>query len=110
VYELCLHYTNHSDHNVVNAALETLHQLLQSPPPDLLPILLSSQGVTRSHIQANEGQENLTQRSLSTCLILCQCFSPVFLHVVATFPFYILEVSGLPPSSRNWLLWLRFLL
>jgi len=86
VYELCLHYTNHSDHNVVNAALETLHQLLQSPPPDLLPILLSSQGVNRSHIQANEGQENLTQRSLSTCLIISVTVSlQCFLHVVAIF-------------------------
>ena len=89
MYELCLHYTNHSDHNVVNAALETLHQLLQSPPPDLLPILLSSQGVTRSHIQANEEQENLTQRSLSTCLIISVCFSLVFLHVVATILIFI---------------------
>jgi hypothetical protein len=70
---------------VVNAALETLHQLLQLPPPDLLPILLSSQGVTRSHIQANEGQENLTQRSLSMCLIISVSFSlQCFLHVVAT--------------------------
>jgi huntingtin len=65
IYELCLHYTNHGDHNVVNAALETLHQLLQSPHPDLLSVLLSSRGVTRSHIQATEGQEKLTQRSLS---------------------------------------------
>ncbi|KDR16213.1 huntingtin [Zootermopsis nevadensis] len=65
IYELCLHYTNHGDHNVVNAALETLHQLLQSPPPDLLPVLLSSQGVTRSRVQATEGQEKLTHRSLS---------------------------------------------
>jgi len=73
VYELCLHYTNHSDHNVVNAALETLHQLLQSPPLELLPVLLSSQGVTRSRIQAAEGQEKLTQRSLSKCLVISHC-------------------------------------
>ena len=65
VYELCLHFTNNTDHNVVNAALETLHQLLQSPPPDLVPVLLSSKGVTRSRIQAEEGQEKLALRSLS---------------------------------------------
>lgn len=54
----------------MNAALETLHQLLQSPPPDLLPVLLSSQGVTRSRVQATEGQEKLTHRSLSKCDII----------------------------------------
>ncbi|XP_066998979.2 huntingtin [Anabrus simplex] len=65
VYELCLHYTNHPDHNVVVAALETLHQLLLSPPADFLPILLSSEGITRSRIQPSEGGDKLTQRSLS---------------------------------------------
>lgn len=65
VYELCLHYTGHQDHNVVNAALETLHQLLRSPPPELLAVLLSPQGITRSRILAQDGHERLEQRTLS---------------------------------------------
>ncbi|XP_049777630.1 huntingtin [Schistocerca cancellata] len=65
VYELCLHYTNHTDHNVINGALETLHQLLQDPPDDLLAILLSSEGIRRSHIQPSESLEKLSRRSLS---------------------------------------------
>ncbi|KAG7190657.1 hypothetical protein KM043_006738 [Ampulex compressa] len=44
IYELCLHYTKwHSDHNVINAALETLTQLLKSPPKVLVSALLSNQ-------------------------------------------------------------------
>ncbi|XP_069698723.1 huntingtin isoform X2 [Periplaneta americana] len=74
VYELCLHYTQHGDHNVVNAALETLHQLLQAPPPDLVPVLLSEQGVTRSRIQpTDDGQDKLTQRSLRVSSIFNFC-------------------------------------
>ncbi|KAK7793413.1 hypothetical protein R5R35_014313 [Gryllus longicercus] len=64
VYELCLHFSNSSDHNVVVAALETLQQLLQSPPPDFLQVLLSSEGITRSRITINDSVK-LTQRSLS---------------------------------------------
>lgn len=37
--------TKHSDHNVVTAALETLQQLLQSPPSKLLFRLLSNEGL-----------------------------------------------------------------
>nr|CAD7264748.1 unnamed protein product [Timema shepardi] len=65
VYELCLHYTNHPDHNVVNAALETLHQLLQAPPGALVPVLLSPQGITRSRVHATDGGDQLSRRSLS---------------------------------------------
>ncbi|XP_011641684.1 huntingtin isoform X2 [Pogonomyrmex barbatus] len=55
IYELCLHYTKwHSDHNVVNAALETLVQLLKMPPKPLVAILLSSEGITQSRIILNQ--------------------------------------------------------
>ncbi|KAL0105126.1 hypothetical protein PUN28_016641 [Cardiocondyla obscurior] len=51
IYELCLHYTKwHSDHNVINAALETLAQLLKMPPKPLVSVLLSSEGITQSRI------------------------------------------------------------
>jgi len=55
IYELCLHYTKwHSDHNIINAALETLVQLLKMPPKPLVSILLSSEGITQSRITLNQ--------------------------------------------------------
>lgn len=55
IYELCLHYTKwHSEHNVVNAALETLAQLLKTPPKPLVSVLLSSKGITHSMIMLNQ--------------------------------------------------------
>lgn len=55
IYELCLHYTKwHSDHNVINAALETLAQLLKMPPKSLVSVLLSSEGITQSRIILNQ--------------------------------------------------------
>ncbi|XP_077461108.1 huntingtin isoform X2 [Stigmatopora argus] len=41
VYELTLHYTQHWDHNVVTASLELLQQMLRTPPPDLLHMLIT---------------------------------------------------------------------
>lgn len=55
IYELCLHYTKwHSDHNVINAALETLAQLLKMPPKSLVSVLLSSEGITQSRMIFNQ--------------------------------------------------------
>lgn len=69
IYELCLHYAKwHSDHNVINAALETLAQLLKTPPKSLVSVLLSSQGITQSRIAANENiiDPSLGQSSISS--------------------------------------------
>ncbi|BES96378.1 huntingtin [Nesidiocoris tenuis] len=52
VYELCLHWTHHSDHNVITAALETLNELLTSPPKQLLAAVTSPQGLNRSRIMS----------------------------------------------------------
>ncbi|KAF7996379.1 hypothetical protein HCN44_002011 [Aphidius gifuensis] len=47
IYELCLKYIQwHSHHNVVNAALETLAQLLRSPNEELINQLTSINGPT----------------------------------------------------------------
>ncbi|XP_012536228.1 huntingtin [Monomorium pharaonis] len=55
IYELCLHYSKwHSDHNVINAALETLAQLLKMPPKPLVSVLLSLEGITQSRIISNQ--------------------------------------------------------
>lgn len=69
IYELCLHYTKwHSDHNVINAALETLAQLLKMPPKPLVSILLSTEGITQSRIMVNQNAcvPSLGQMSISS--------------------------------------------
>ena len=47
-YEVIMYCTKHSNHNVVTASLETLLQLLRTPPPALLSVLLSSEGIIPS--------------------------------------------------------------
>ena len=41
-----MYCTKHQNHNVVTASLETLLQLLRTPPPTLLSVLLSCEGIT----------------------------------------------------------------
>ena len=45
---MIMYCTKHSNHNVVTASLETLLQLLRTPPSALLSVLLSSEGITPS--------------------------------------------------------------
>lgn len=74
IYELCLHYTKwHSDHNVINAALETLVQLLKMPPKSLVSVLLSSEGITQSKIMTNQNAHapSLGQMSISSASTAC---------------------------------------
>ena len=47
-YEVIMYCTKHENHNVVTASLETLLQFLRTPPPLLLSVLLSSEGITPS--------------------------------------------------------------
>lgn len=65
VYELCLHYAANSDHNIVNAALETLNTLLQNSPSEFIATLLSAEGITQSRITASDCHMSLKYRSLS---------------------------------------------
>ncbi|XP_020289764.1 huntingtin isoform X2 [Pseudomyrmex gracilis] len=74
IYELGLHYTKwHSDHNVINAALETLVQLLKMPPKSLVSVLLSSEGITQSKIITNQNAHapSLGQMSISSASTAC---------------------------------------
>lgn len=57
VYEVLIHYTQHPDHNVVTTSLETLLQLIQTPPPLLLKTLLSTKGINRTRIFLSDVQE-----------------------------------------------------
>ena len=45
IYEFLVYCTQHSDHNVLTATLETLQQLLKTPPVPLLKLLLSPSGI-----------------------------------------------------------------
>ncbi|KAK7079832.1 hypothetical protein SK128_022104, partial [Halocaridina rubra] len=65
VYELCLHYSAHVDHNIVTASLEALQTLLQNPPLPLLVTLISPDGITRSRIFADPRASNLSSRASS---------------------------------------------
>jgi hypothetical protein len=75
IYELCLHYTKwHSDHNIINAALEVLAQLLKMPPKSLISILLSSEGIIQSRMINPSNQNTCTlslgQMSISSASIV----------------------------------------
>ncbi|XP_068709184.1 huntingtin-like [Montipora foliosa] len=58
-YEVIMYCTSHQNHNVVTASLETLLQLLRTPPQTLLSVLLSSEGITPSTETFKGGLENV---------------------------------------------------
>ncbi|KAK3887735.1 hypothetical protein Pcinc_008172 [Petrolisthes cinctipes] len=62
VYELCLHYSANSDHNIITASLETLQTLLQNPPVALLLTMTASEGISRSRILADPQASLLSSR------------------------------------------------
>ncbi|KAI4501009.1 hypothetical protein M0802_003812 [Mischocyttarus mexicanus] len=67
IYELCLHYTKwHSNHNLINAALETLAQLLQSSSSGFKCLLLSKEGITHSRIELNQEAARISLGQIST--------------------------------------------
>ncbi|KAK6634904.1 hypothetical protein RUM44_000151 [Polyplax serrata] len=70
VYEMCLHYTNSKDHNIVAAALETLNQILQNPPQQLENFFLSPAGFSRSYIQSTR-EKKIWSRSGSEMSVAC---------------------------------------
>ncbi|GFT39474.1 huntingtin [Nephila pilipes] len=50
IYELVLYFTNHPDHNVITATLETLYHMLKCAPKVLQQELVSPFGITKSLI------------------------------------------------------------
>lgn len=60
-----MHYATHSDHNVVNAALETLNVLLQNCPAQLRTALVNPSGISKSRISYFEGSGRYKLRSPS---------------------------------------------
>ncbi|XP_076067326.1 huntingtin isoform X2 [Oratosquilla oratoria] len=65
VYELCIHYSGHKDHNIVTSSLEALQALLQSPPASLLMHITNPEGITRSRIFADPRASKLSSRAPS---------------------------------------------
>ncbi|CAL1538264.1 unnamed protein product [Lymnaea stagnalis] len=57
ILQALLHYSGHSDHNVVTAALESLQQLLRTPPPILRKMLLTRGSISRTYIFIHDFEE-----------------------------------------------------
>lgn len=64
VFELTLHYTQHCDHNVVTAALELLQQVLRTPPPELLGVLVTPGSVQRIGVSREEAESRARSGSI----------------------------------------------
>lgn len=61
IYKLCLRFIQwHSNHNVVNAGLETLVQLLRTSNQELISILTSSNGIGVNDSKIVSVDENIT--------------------------------------------------
>ncbi|CAL4162698.1 unnamed protein product, partial [Meganyctiphanes norvegica] len=74
VYEICIHYSAHSDHNIVTASLEALQMLLSHLPAALLMALSLPEGITRSRIMADQRSSKLSSRAESTLSIAPSLF------------------------------------
>lgn len=71
IYELCLFYAKfYTNHNVINAALETLVQLLQNPPKNVVLALMSKDGITQRINKLRErGRQWPSKISLSMTIL-----------------------------------------
>lgn len=63
-------YTGHTDHNVVTASLEALHQLLKNAPCLLLQVLVSPGGIAKINIQEKPEppQRSESEHLLDLCI------------------------------------------
>ncbi|KAK7570769.1 hypothetical protein V9T40_010136 [Parthenolecanium corni] len=82
IYEFCFKYASYQDHNVVTAALETLHQLLLSAFASLVEKLMTK-GITQSSVLRREHHGStlsLTARSeiFSVGSIIAQSDDDIF--------------------------------
>lgn len=101
IYELCLHYTKwHSDHNVINAVLETLTQFLKSPPKVVVSLLLSNKGFTHSRIAVNQNEMtlSLSQASTSSAATACGESSDYTLNLLDS------DIPEINPKIEKWML------
>jgi hypothetical protein len=69
LYQLCAgRYLPHPDHNVVNAALETLQVLLRCAPPQLAEALSSPGGVEDDSLPGTAARLHTGQEFLSNLI------------------------------------------
>lgn len=65
IYELCLFYLNHQDHNITNSCLETLNTLLLNANGELKSALTNPNGILKSRITYTKSISSLKLRSPS---------------------------------------------
>ena len=75
IFELLLHYVDHSDHNVVTASLETFQQFLKSASPAVVRRLSSPGVFPGSTFQGHTMRDRSESTRLKTRLVLCLEFS-----------------------------------
>lgn len=101
IYELCLHYTKwHSDHNIINAALETLTHLLKSPPKALVRLLLSNKGTTYNRIALNQNETTLSLSQMSTSSTTTACCE----NSESTLNLLESDMPDINPKIEKWIL------
>ena len=62
LYQLCVHLTKDTDHNIVTTSLETLQQVLRSAPGLLVFMLTSDQGLGASRLSWDQDQAGLAMQ------------------------------------------------
>ncbi|KAL3269433.1 hypothetical protein HHI36_008503 [Cryptolaemus montrouzieri] len=79
IYELCLYYVNHKDHNIVNFSLETLNILLQSATRKFEEVLLDPGGLTEdgTHLLVPTKQKSASQLSIASSVSLLEKSNPL---------------------------------
>ena len=100
IYELCLFYAKfYTNHNVINAALETLAQLLQNPPKNVVAALLSKEGITQRVNKLKErGRQWPSRISLSTTVM-----SEENLESSNLFESDIMDIPEIAPKVEEWI-------
>ncbi|XP_008206342.1 huntingtin isoform X2 [Nasonia vitripennis] len=101
IYELSLFYTKfYTNHNVINAALETLAQLLQNPPKNVVSALLSKDGITQRINKLKErGKQWPSRISLSTTV-----YSEDNLESSSNlFESDIMDIPEIAPKVEKWM-------
>jgi hypothetical protein len=101
IYELCLFYAEfYTNHNMINAALETLALLLENPPKNVVIALLSTEGISQRINKLKERGKQWTSRiSLSTTVI-----SEDNLESISNlFESDIMDVPDIAPKVENWM-------
>ncbi|XP_060528068.1 huntingtin [Cylas formicarius] len=63
IYELCMYYLKSENHNVINAAFETLNILLQTASVELKATLLNPRGIDKARIYKNHYVSHLKSPS-----------------------------------------------